>query len=571
MQPRESPAKREAKQRTIPLPGTGHPPTPIELSPEPEPLEVEERTIAVPSEEPFPPTAEEAAEMLQEFLEMRRSPVRRRSPEPIEYEPGEEPFARRMEREGRELRHRQEEPPEESPAPVQPERRVALYVPPQRTRPASRPSTRRSLWQPAQSRTYVQTLFPTGAIPAIRTVSDVRAQRQLAVVESPTVSVTPSEDEDEGAEGRQRAICWCFTAYTEQQPRLVIRHGPRQAPSMDYICSQLEQCPTTGTMHWQGYVEYSRRVSKSTVEQDIGGLKRVFVEMRVEAQNRAIEYTRAPKPGYVPNTWVEEGTKHASDAAEMPRNVLQMIQGGATKRDIGMLCPRMLLQFPGGLQAMFQEFAPPPKNRRIDPLTGACETWLYWGVSGSGKTHKARNDNPNHYCKPHQKAGSAEWWNGYRGEKCIILDEFTGQIEYEQFKQLTDYYALQVPVKYGFVNAEWDKVIICSNRPRDSWYPKLCKLDKGALKRRLPDCRCIYMTPDKRGEASKEEAPPLEEFLAPELPKKQDEDDIPMTDLFKIRSTQRSHQLTFNDGRAGSTVGSVARALSSGIKPTGTL
>lgn len=42
----------------------------------------------------------------------------------------------------------------------------------------------------------------------------------------------------------------------------------------------------------------------------------------------------------------------------------------------------------------------------------------YWGQPGAGKSRKAYEENPGAYRKAQNK-----WFDGYRGEKVIILDD----------------------------------------------------------------------------------------------------------------------------------------------------
>lgn len=42
----------------------------------------------------------------------------------------------------------------------------------------------------------------------------------------------------------------------------------------------------------------------------------------------------------------------------------------------------------------------------------------YTGLPGTGKTRKAREDNPGAYYKLQNK-----WWDGYQGQKTVIMDD----------------------------------------------------------------------------------------------------------------------------------------------------
>lgn len=73
----------------------------------------------------------------------------------------------------------------------------------------------------------------------------------------------------------------------------------------------------------------------------------------------------------------------------------------------------------------------------------------------------------------HECEMSPHWFDGYRGQKVIIFEEFDWR-KWSLFlmNTLTDGYVNQVKIHGGFVPAIWFRVIICSNTDPDGWYPK---------------------------------------------------------------------------------------------------
>ena len=53
---------------------------------------------------------------------------------------------------------------------------------------------------------------------------------------------------------------------------------------------------------------------------------------------------------------------------------------------------------------------------------------------------------PNLYNVPEPNNGSL-WFDGYRGQKTILLDDFYGWIKYHTLLQITDGYPYQAPTK----------------------------------------------------------------------------------------------------------------------------
>ena len=74
------------------------------------------------------------------------------------------------------------------------------------------------------------------------------------------------------------------------------------------------------------------------------------------------------------------------------------------------------------------------------------------------------------------------WWDGYMGEKTLIIDDFDGWISHNRMLGLLDGYQCRLAIKGGFTYARWTKVIITSNKRPESWYDGVIT---EALKRRL--------------------------------------------------------------------------------------
>jgi len=115
---------------------------------------------------------------------------------------------------------------------------------------------------------------------------------------------------------------------------------------------------------------------------------------------------------------------------------------------------------------------------------------VYWGVSGCGKSRRAiyeaglKDDGtpgePFYILRKPQ--GNAVYWDGYKGEKHIIIDEFYGWIPRTQMQNLIDRYPLIIDIKCGAVNFLGKKVWVTSNDPPEQWWNRI---GLGAMERRL--------------------------------------------------------------------------------------
>ena len=75
-------------------------------------------------------------------------------------------------------------------------------------------------------------------------------------------------------------------------------------------------------------------------------------------------------------------------------------------------------------------------------------------------------------------------FNGYDGQKILLLDDFKGDIDLTRLYRLLDRWPYRCNVKNGYKYAQWTKIYITSNSTPDKWYSTYTP----ALKRRLTSC-----------------------------------------------------------------------------------
>lgn len=126
---------------------------------------------------------------------------------------------------------------------------------------------------------------------------------------------------------------------------------------------------------------------------------------------------------------------------------------------------------------------------RRDPQV-APEIIIYTGESGTGKTRKAIEDNPDAYIVSKAREGKGVWWQDYKSQKTIILDEFYGWVPYDLFLRICDRYPLEVEYKGGSIQLAATKIVITSNKPWQDWYKNID--DNSALKRRIKEFGTVW-------------------------------------------------------------------------------
>lgn len=121
---------------------------------------------------------------------------------------------------------------------------------------------------------------------------------------------------------------------------------------------------------------------------------------------------------------------------------------------------------------------------------GVVKSHIYWGVSDSGKTHRAKVES-GYFKDPsdvYMKIPTTKFWDGYRGQTKVIIDEFEGQINLSHLKVWCDPSgtACQVEIKGGAVPLAATEIWITSNKDWRDWYgPSAGPNDIEAIRRRF--------------------------------------------------------------------------------------
>lgn len=116
--------------------------------------------------------------------------------------------------------------------------------------------------------------------------------------------------------------------------------------------------------------------------------------------------------------------------------------------------PEMFIRYYGTCKNISEDYM-----RHPQPLDAPCGQW-YWGVPGSGKSFKARTENPEAYIKMSNK-----WWCNYRGEDVVIIEEVERDARYlgHFLKIWTDRYSFRAERKRGTMFIRPKEIIITSN------------------------------------------------------------------------------------------------------------
>ncbi len=264
-----------------------------------------------------------------------------------------------------------------------------------------------------------------------------------------------------------RARHWCFTSYLEELPT------PFDKDIIRYLIMQREVSPETKRQHWQGYVEFFSDMRLGQVKAVLG---ECHAEPRRGTRNEARTYCRKESSA-VPDTLIEFGFWRVKPSNK--RKLCEVLESEESLDEIIANNPAMYVRWHRGLDKLFAR-----RYSKKAKVFRAVEVLVFIGKTGTGKTRRAVEE-PDHYFLP--CSSGRQWFDGYSGQKCLIIDDFYGNIKYSQLLRLLDGYEYQCEIKGGFVWAEWTKVIITSNAQPCDWYQMFNHQIPGALNRRITE------------------------------------------------------------------------------------
>lgn len=256
-----------------------------------------------------------------------------------------------------------------------------------------------------------------------------------------------------------RARNYCFTSFLSTEPYY-------NESKVKYLGYGLETCPTTKKSHWQGFVYFFDKVSIKQV-QEILKIGKSHIEVMKGDLSDNEKYCSKEQH------YSHFGTKPKQGRRTDIETVAKEIQTGSVSVDeIAIQNPIMFHQYGRTLEKL-EEIA---LRQRFRTAMTTCD-WIY-GETGTGKSHRAfSNYHPDtHYV---YNLNDNLFWNGYKGQKIVIINEFRGQIPYGELLDLIDKWPKTVKIKgkspIPFIS---EHIVITSCLRPEEVYHNLAESDK---------------------------------------------------------------------------------------------
>lgn len=239
-----------------------------------------------------------------------------------------------------------------------------------------------------------------------------------------------------------------------------------------------EKC---GTPHLQGYIEFTNPRVFSGVKKLLGSA--CHIQPRFGTPKEASDYCKKGGDFFESGDLPSQGERN-----DLNKIKDDLLSGATTVDKIVCENPQLFHQYGRTLERL--EDARYNRSVRKEPTKGL---W-YWGSTGVGKSHIAFEGYTveTHYVHPAHDKG---WWDGYKQQEIVIINDFRGEIPYNEMLNLVDKWPHKVPRRGREpINFTSRLVIVTSSLPPWEVYCRRSDEDKiDQLLRRFEVSRILSM------------------------------------------------------------------------------
>lgn len=269
-----------------------------------------------------------------------------------------------------------------------------------------------------------------------------------------------------------KSVCFTLNNWTRDEYDIILNKWPKIA---SYFVVGKEICPTTGTPHLQGYVEWNSSKKWTTMHKIFKGRARWTERYKDSTPKQAADYCK--KDG----DFIEHGeiSNPQQGARTDIRALMECISDGMSEIEVFERHPECAMKYIKGMdryRLLCQKRNAKGYNKK--------NVRVYWGETGTGKTRSAIEEFPDAFIVTAGITGL--WWDGYDGEECVVIDEFRGNnCPLSMLLTILDGYATQVSIRGGSRILNAKTIIITSNIAPENWYEGADDESRKALLRRI--------------------------------------------------------------------------------------
>nr|QXP07602.1 MAG: replication associated protein [Arizlama virus] len=242
---------------------------------------------------------------------------------------------------------------------------------------------------------------------------------------------------------------WCFTMF--EKPEF-------KNEFIRYMIYQKELAPSTEKVHFQGYLELTHPEKLSWMKKLSNS---AHWEPRRGTREQARDYCRKTETQVEPPVEMGEWIKGQGNRSDL--NEVCDYAKNHSMRDVAEEYPSTYVKYYKGLNELKGRLADNKAMRNLEVI-------VLWGDTGVGKTRYVYDNEKIEDIFKLDYDNEHVWFDGYNGEKVLLLDDFYGWIKWTMILNLLDRYPMRLPIKGSFTYAQWTKVYITSNKPPEEWY-----------------------------------------------------------------------------------------------------
>ena len=252
----------------------------------------------------------------------------------------------------------------------------------------------------------------------------------------------------------------------------VIKQILEQFPSCEYWC-MCDEIGEHGTLHTHLYTSFTNAVMFSTMQRRFYGahieiVKGTHRENRdyVRKEGKWLDSKKAETN--LPETFEESGELPEETDRRMKQSeaIFAMVEDGASDSEIVRTYPSAMYHL-NRIEQTRQTFLGDTYREQWRTL----HVEYIWGATGVGKTRSVMDKHG--YKNVFRVTNYAHPFDGYRGERVLLFDEFRSSLPLADMLKYLDGYPLMLPCRYADKVACFTEVYIISNIPLEQQYPNV--------------------------------------------------------------------------------------------------
>lgn len=272
-----------------------------------------------------------------------------------------------------------------------------------------------------------------------------------------------------------------------------------------YFCYGVEQCPTTGRIHYQYLALFKDKVTVKRAQRIIGaGQCKILpcVSKYDVCRHYCLKDYTHDHCQLCNDKCDNKDNNHVYCREILPANInvlFEFVEFGELKNEQGKrgeqgkrndliklgekiknneeLSAPEIIKYHRGIKE-YKAIVDQKKSQHFRNLT----VNVLVGESGKGKTRYVYDLHGYDNVYKLDKCGNEVWFDGYDGQKVLLIDDFYGWIHWGHLLNILDGYPLRLQIKGSHTWAQYETVYITSNRNVEDWYHRD---DISALKRRI--------------------------------------------------------------------------------------